>query len=141
MRKPKTDEDTATPILYEARRAIAEVLAEGRSENDQETTEKSVIYLGDFNLHHPEWGGDHVNADVRAEELLQTVNLLGLELLLPPGTITYERGSTRTTIDLAFSTPQLTQRLLACQVRKEWGSGVDHYPIHLKFDVQPWKRI
>ena len=141
VRKPKTEGDIVTPILLKVRRAIAEVLAERTSENDQEMAEKSIIYLGDFNLHHLEWGGDHVNADVRAEELLQTVNLLSLELLLPPGTVTYKRGSTRTTIDLAFSTPQLTQRLLACQVRKEWGSGVDHYPIHLKFDVQPWKRV
>jgi len=100
--------DTTTAVLLEARRAIAEMLIERESENNQEA-EKSILYLGDFNLHHPEWGGDYANSDICAEMLLETVNLCGMELLTPRGTATYRRGDTKTTVDLAFSTSPLTQ--------------------------------
>jgi exonuclease III len=136
-----TSEATTTPILHETRKAVAEALAERTDENEQEMAEKSVLLLGDFNLHHPNWGGDHIAADEKAETLIETVNLFGMELLLPRGTCTYARGPARTTIDLAFATPHLTQRLISCEPREDWGSGVDHHPILMRFDVQPWKTM
>jgi hypothetical protein len=47
------------------------------------------IVLGDFNLHHPHWGGiDYREANREADELLSLVEANHLQLLLPPGTRT-----------------------------------------------------
>ncbi|OGE50276.1 hypothetical protein PENARI_c017G00750 [Penicillium arizonense] len=48
----------------------------------------STIVLGDFNLHHPAWGGD--------DALTDTANL---DLWLAPGTITRDESGHKTTID------------------------------------------
>ena len=45
------------------------------------------------------------------------------------------------TIDLTFSTPNLTSRLKTIQIRQDWGTGEDHHPILLEFDLQPWRQI
>lgn len=58
------------------------------------------IVLDDFNLHHPVWEGQDVVSEEEAEELIYEMESLGIDLVLPPGTITYvERGSV--TIDLS----------------------------------------
>ena len=44
-----------------------------------------MILLGDFNLHHPNWGGDHIAGTEKAEKLVEIVNLFGMTLLLPRG--------------------------------------------------------
>ena len=80
-----TSEATNTPILHEARAAIVKVMMPRTEENGQETAEKSVILLGDFNLHHPNWGGDHIAGTEKAEKLVEIVNLFGMTLLLPRG--------------------------------------------------------
>ena len=46
--------DTTTAVLLEARRAIAEMLTERESENNNQEAEKSILYQEDFNLHHSE---------------------------------------------------------------------------------------
>jgi hypothetical protein len=62
------------------------------------------ILLGDFNLHPPAWGGPQSGADDLAEELLTVTASFGLELLLPQGEITWQRGRSATKIDLVFAT-------------------------------------
>jgi endonuclease/exonuclease/phosphatase family metal-dependent hydrolase len=39
----------------------------------------SYLVLGDFNLHHPAWGGDDTPRDVRAEDLLDLMETAGLD--------------------------------------------------------------
>jgi hypothetical protein len=57
----------------------------------------------------------------------------GLELALPPGTITREalRGEAReeTTIDLVWMSSQLLERLVQCRVAREIEQSSDHLPI------------
>lgn len=63
-----------------------------------------IILTGDFNRWDTLWGGNRV---------------LNLQLLLPPGTITYQgRGRSSpncSTIDLIFATERLAGELLICQ--------------------------
>lgn len=54
------------------------------------------IVVGDFNLHHPMWGGERVvQADAEALELIEVMEHHGLESTLQPGTITYKEGNFR----------------------------------------------
>ncbi len=46
------------------------------------------LIVGDFNLHHPAWGGLAVKEDQQAEQLLTIMNEQQLSLLLPQGTVT-----------------------------------------------------
>ncbi|KDN61236.1 hypothetical protein CSUB01_11874 [Colletotrichum sublineola] len=63
------------------------------------------IVVGDFNLHHELWGGSNIRArDREATELLDLMDDMNLTSQLQPGTITYEEGDRRTTIDLCLVT-------------------------------------
>jgi hypothetical protein len=42
-----------------------------------------------MNLYHPTWGGTHVKADNEADELIELIDELGLELLTEQGLITW----------------------------------------------------
>ena len=66
------------------------------------------ILLGDFNLHHPSWGGagcptQHDQADT----LIETTTAADLSLLLPVGTITRKTNNSESTIDLVFATEHI----------------------------------
>ena len=67
-----------------------------------ETENAETILLGDMNLHHPQWGGIHVAPDRQAECLLKAIDNGGLKLATPPGAITWQRGTAKSTIDLTF---------------------------------------
>lgn len=59
------------------------------------------IALGDFNLHHRLWGGSRVTQeDQEAEDLLEIMESFDMTNTFKPGTITYEEGQGRITIDL-----------------------------------------
>ena len=91
--------------------------------------QKYAILLGDFNLHHPSWGGIHVPADAHAERLIDTINDFDLELVLPQGEITWARNHVKSTIDLIFATSIVSRDVISCRTRPELGTGKDHYPI------------
>ena len=96
----------------------------------------SHILLGDFNLHHPKWGGVHVRAEQAAKDLLMLTNSAQLALATPPGAITWKRGPTRgTTIDLTFLSPALMGRLTQCEPSEEMALGKDHIPIRIHLDT------
>ena len=86
------------------------------------------IMLGDFNLHHALWGGPGVKQDDGADELIMIAEEFAMEQLLPAGTVTYEENC-QTTIDLIFSTPELTNGVIKCDTEKLFESGSDHLPI------------
>lgn len=98
------------------------------------------VVVGDFNLHHPLWtrpGYGHVHAE--ADELIELTADLGLQLLLPRGTTTYEKhtidGLQETTIDLAWGTHTLGERLTQCGDQRQWLHAADHVPILTEFDL------
>jgi hypothetical protein len=100
------------------------------------------ILLGDFNLHHEKWGGRGLRERHKlADLLIDATESRGLDLLLEPGTITRdtikegERGLARerTTIDLAFGTDWIKDRLLRCGIRRDLHTGSDHLPVEATF--------
>jgi hypothetical protein len=51
--------------------------------------------LGDFNLHHPVWGSDNAAQDAKAEDVLDLMDLAGLDQWLQPGTITRDEAGNK----------------------------------------------
>src|SRR5882757_3475466 len=96
------------------------------------------LVLGDFNLHHPLWSSPrnpaaHLAADIVVETLLAR----DMELVTPKGTITWEARGSTSTIDLAFTSQRLQQRLVECTVNPALDHGSDHFPISLQFELSP----
>lgn len=91
------------------------------------------ILLGDFNLHHPAWSGDRgTRASRVAHDLLPMVGQAGLELITPPGLVTWRRSedsASQSTIDLAFMSETLTQHLVSCKIDEGIHHGSDHRPV------------
>ena len=119
---PQSRTPTRLPVIKEA---IQKSIDKGHE----------VMLLGDFNLHHPRWGGIHCTADTLANNLLNETEQQGLTLALPPGTITWRRGGQASTIDLAFVSTRLSQQIIECQPREEWAQMTDHIPIMLKIET------
>lgn len=47
------------------------------------------VVVGDMNLHHPLWGGAHVEADREADELIDIVDEHDLVMLTKQGLVTW----------------------------------------------------
>jgi hypothetical protein len=73
-----------------------------------------TLLLGDFNLHHPAWGGRQATCETQAEQLLADTQATDLQLLTPRGIPTWKRGQSTTVIDLTFATEALRNRLEFC---------------------------
>lgn len=104
---------------------------------------KEHMAIGDFNLHHPLWGGQHVVADrdERIQPLLMIMEELPLETLLEPGLITRtgkgkDNKPQQSTIDLCLATPGLTERLTRCIIQEQLDFGSDHVPLEAIFDLR-----
>ena len=94
------------------------------------------ILAGDFNLHHQLWGGTAVEqADREAGQLIGIMEDFDLTNTLQPGTITYEEGEKRTTIDLCLVTFGLVDRLIRSEVGRELDHDSDHLPIVTSLDM------
>lgn len=99
-------------------------------------THTEHIVVGDFNLHHPYWGGTRcLDRHLAADLLIETVNEAQLTLLLSAGTVTREQHNQRTTIDLTWASQTLTDRLRRCNVAPKLHQGSDHLPIETIFDL------
>jgi endonuclease/exonuclease/phosphatase (EEP) superfamily protein YafD len=57
-----------------------------------EEAKGEIILLGDFNAHHPMWGGKHTASEEQAERLLAETDARGLVLAIPRGEPTWKRG-------------------------------------------------
>lgn len=100
-----------------------------------------MILTGDFNRWDTLWGGNQVASHSRQGEgelLIDLLAQLNLQLLLPPGTITYQgRGRSSqncSTIDLIFATERLARELLICQPHQTQ-CGSDHEAIETTFSL------
>jgi hypothetical protein len=103
----------------------------------QEAQNEEIIVLGDFNCHHPKWGGMQAATQPQAEHLLQELTRHGLQLCTPPGEATWERGSRSSVIDLTFMTIGTSERLEYCGTIRDWSLTRDHYPIAIRISVAP----
>jgi len=106
--------------------------------NGTEAIRPHVIWVGDFNRHHPFW--DDPN-DTRlftgealdnAEYLIEAVAGAGLELALPGGTPTHIHNVTKkwTRLDQVFLSDHSSDLLIACDTQPDLrGINTDHLPI------------
>jgi exonuclease III len=90
------------------------------------------IVIGDFNLHHPHWGGlarptQHAAADI----LLDIAQESSLILATPCGTTTWRERGSESTIDLAFISQSLENELLKCRLRRDIAQSSDHLPVEV----------
>jgi hypothetical protein len=104
-----------------------------------------VIWLGDFNQHHPHWDDP---ADTRlftpsaleaAESLIEAVADAGLELILPSGIPTHLHNVTKrwSRLDQVFLSEQSTNLVIACETCPETrGINTDHLPIVTELDLE-----
>ncbi|KAI3545670.1 zinc knuckle [Colletotrichum abscissum] len=98
---PSPREEDRQPVLQQLRTTL---------ETHQHVEQ---IVVGDFNLHHELWGGSDIRApDREATELLDLMDDMNLTSQLRTGTITYEEGDRRTTIDLCLVTRPRTKTAL-----------------------------
>ncbi|OQE11190.1 hypothetical protein PENFLA_c078G07425, partial [Penicillium flavigenum] len=69
--------------------------------------------------------------------LVELCDEADLDLWLEPGTVTRDQNGEQTTIDLFFGTPDLTERLVVCELALDCHTDSDHLPIRVLLDVNP----
>ncbi|KAL6152343.1 hypothetical protein ACJQWK_05935 [Exserohilum turcicum] len=130
---------------------IGSTLVDVRAVLEKHSSNEQIL-LGDFNLHHPLWGGQNVrHIDPQAEDLIAIIEDFDLSNTLAAGTITYEEAARQTTIDLCLVTVGLVDRMIRSEVDRDLDHDSDHLPIStvLNMTVQSmqettkrnWKRM
>lgn len=99
-------------------------------------SERENIVVGDFNLWHKNWFG---NTDTRGREGRQARKLAeqmqehGLQLCIPPGTVTRPTNksdtSQGTTIDLVWASETVWNNIMECGVSMAHDCDSDHLPV------------
>jgi endonuclease/exonuclease/phosphatase family metal-dependent hydrolase len=98
------------------------------------------VLLGDFNLHHPLWGGlNREVTDLESEDLIDIMGDFALHSTLLPGTITYEEGRSQSTIDLCLVTMGLADRVIKSEVDRNLDHDSDHLPISTTLDPSVYR--
>jgi hypothetical protein len=102
------------------------------------TETKHVIWLGDFNRHHPHWDNPEDTrlftrpAISNAEILISAIAKGGLDMALPPGIPMHIHNVTKkwTRLDNVFILEDALESILACEALSEaQGINTDHLPI------------
>ncbi|KAJ5740912.1 hypothetical protein N7493_000784 [Penicillium malachiteum] len=96
----------------------------------------SYLVVGDFNLHHPAWGGDMACEDPRVDDVIELMDSADLDLWLEPGTKTRMGYNSNTSIDLVLALRVLEERLISCDISLENHTDSDHLPIKTIIDVE-----
>src|SRR5579859_685511 len=95
----------------------------------------TVIMAGDFNCHHPLWNPrEYTTQDEDADALVVMAAELGLNLLIPAGSITYP--NTGTAIDLVWGNNEAARKLIKCRIATDHDQGSDHLSIETTLAVR-----
>lgn len=70
-----------------------------------------------------------------SEELLDNLEECHLDLLLPPGTCTWQSRGQETTLDLVFATEGVGQQVIECKVQQSFDFDSDHFPVSTTLDT------
>lgn len=97
--------------------------------------EGEILLLGDFNAHHPAWGGTQAATEPKAEHLRRAVSQQDLHLLTPRGEATWKRGAQQSVIDLTFASTGLVEQTTYCGTRDSWTTTKDHIPIDIRLNL------
>src|SRR6266404_2210656 len=104
-----------------------------------------LIWLGDFNHHHPYWdtldNHDLFTRDrtEQAKILIQAIADLGLDTVLPCGTPTHEHHITKrwSRLDQVFTTEHTLDTIITCEaLPDEQGPNSDHFPIVTSLELK-----
>jgi len=101
-----------------------------------------MIWLGDFNRHHPTWEdirNRHLFNYAAAQPLIDLIADYGMLQLLPGGIPTLQSTSTGnwTRPDNVFGTEQLLDAVVSCEMAPELcGPKTDHVPILLTLELE-----
>jgi exonuclease III len=117
--------DTVSQTIS-TRNAITEACRQNKGE---------LLLLGDFNIHHPKWGGPRTATEPQANSLLRITGKHNLRLITPPGIYTWKRGAHESVIDLTFASPAIRDRLIFCGTVNRWAITQDHIPIRIQIDL------
>ena len=111
-------------------------LTEHLQQNIDPSQYHAIVIAGDFNLHHPLWNPPqyHIH-DRQADELIEGMLQQGMQLMIPPGTITFPEG--KTAIDLVWGNEHAMNSIVKCHVATENDHGSDHLPIETILDLTP----
>lgn len=110
----------------------------------QENGNYFVIWLGDFNRHHPHWDDPRDSrlftneAITAAEGLISALAEVGLDLTLPSGTPTHCHNVTKrwTMLDHVFISEHAMDRITTCDaLTHHRGVNTDHLPILTELDL------
>ena len=115
-----------------------------------ETTrhEHHVIWLGDFNRHHPYWDNPEDNrlftksAREAAEQLLKAIADIGMDMALAKGIPTHQHNATKkwTRLDQVFISEHTMEAVTICDtIPEERGVNTDHVPIVTVLDLKLMK--
>lgn len=111
--------------------------------NTQETQKTtSVILSGDFNRHHPMWGGNHIQPQFieHASELVNFFQTHNLHGCLPRGTATFrplnDPGKNTTIDQTVTNRPSL---LIKCHLYHE-NYGSDHRATYSEWNLRPQRQ-
>ncbi|CDM38421.1 Probable transposable element [Penicillium roqueforti FM164] len=126
------DDESALPALTAIQNTITTTL-----HNEQRPT--NIILSGDFNRHHPLWGGNHIPPRFieQAGDLIEFLQSHNLHSCLPRGTATYwalNNPGQNSTIDLTVT--DKPERLVKCHLYHE-NYGSDHRATYSEWDLQP----
>jgi hypothetical protein len=114
------------------------------SGRETETETHHVIWLGDFNRHHPLWDKPEDNRLFTrdtleaAETLIKVTTEHRMEMVLAPGVPTHIHNITKkwSRLDQVFLTEHTLDKILICKARlNERGLNTDHVPIVTKIDA------
>ncbi|TFY52367.1 hypothetical protein EVJ58_g10059 [Rhodofomes roseus] len=103
-----------------------------------------VIWLGDFNRHHPYWDderNEHLFTNEyldQAQPLIDLLTAFDFSMLLPAGIPTLEASNSKnhTRPDNVFASQELVERLIRCRTAPELRPPrTDHYPIVTELQV------
>jgi len=100
--------------IYNPRGSRPRINAWGALETALGEAAGEVILLGDFNAHHPAWGGVQAASETQAEHLLYATRAHGLRLITPARYPTWKRGTQESVIDLTFATDTISNRIEFC---------------------------
>ena len=114
---PQDSDDAQTALARLTRTALCE-------ETDGDTRDHHILWLGDFNWHHPLWDDERnrhlfTNANLdRSERLITLLSTFDMHMLLPPSLPTLEAHRTKnyTSPDNVFASKNLVDRLTCCNV-------------------------
>jgi exonuclease III len=110
-----------------------------------EAGEAHIIWVGDFNWHHPTWDSpeDHrlftSEAMEAVEKLIEAVADTGLDMALPSGTLTHEHSATKcwSRLDQVFLSEHSGDLLISCNTQPESrGINTDHLPILMELSME-----